>query len=170
MARALTSKITMQVDATLQNLVGLANVSAPISRAIQAVLQTGTGANQADWAYSETNTLVASGTKDYDLAGTLTDIFGAVITFARVKVIALWADITNTNNVVLGAAAATQFVGPFGAATHTAHCRPGGCLLFFASDVTAWPVGAGASDLLRVTNSAAGTSVLYDILVIGSSV
>lgn len=170
MARALTSKITLQIDATLSNLVGLASVSAPISRGLQSVLTPGTGAGQADWCYSETNTLGASATKDYDLAGTLTDIFGAVITFARVKTIAIFADPLNTNNVVVGAAAATIFFGPWGANTHTCNVRPGGMFLVHAPDVTAWPVGAGATDFLRVINGAAGTSVTYDIIILGSSV
>lgn len=170
MARALTTKVNLQIDATLSNLVGLASVTGPISRGLQSLLASGTGAGQADWIFSETNTIAASGNKDYDLAGVLTDIFGAVITFARIKTIALFADAGNTNNVIVGAAAATIFFGPFGANTHTVNVRPGGMLLMHATDVTAWPVGAGATDLLRIANSAAGTSVLYDLILIGSSV
>lgn len=170
MARSLVTKINLQIDATLQNLVGLANVSAPISRGLQMVLLSGTGAGQADWAFSETRSIAASSTFDYDLSGVLTDVFGTTITFARIKAIAVFADAGNTNNVVLGAAAGTQFLGPYGGATFTSHVRPGGMVLHAAPDVTAWPVVGAASDLFRITNSAAGTAVLFDIIFIGCSV
>lgn len=170
MARVVNNfKLNVQLDASLQNLVGLANVAGPISRGLQSVLTSGISANQVDWVYSETNTLAISGTKDYDLAGVLTDIFGAVITFARVKLVMLFADAGNTNNVILGGAASNQFQGPFGAVAHTIACKPGGWLAFYAPDLTGWPVTAGTGDLLRTTNSAAGTTVLYDIVIAGCS-
>lgn len=169
MAATLTSTVNMQLDAILANLVGVANVQANLSRGQRVSLASGVGANQADKVFSETRSIAASGTFDYDLAGVLTDVFGAVCTFARIKAIAVFADAGNTNNVVLGNAAATQFLGPFGAAVHTAHVRPGGSVLFFAPDATGWPVGAGATDLFRITNGAAGTAVLFDIVFLGAS-
>jgi hypothetical protein len=132
-------------------------------------LDSGTGANQADKVFSDTRTIAPSGTDDLDLAGTLLDAFGVVLTFVKVKVIAVAASSLNTNNVVIGNAAATQFLGPFGAATHTISVAPNGLALFARADATGWPVGAGASDLLRFTNSAAGTPVTYDVVLIGTS-
>lgn len=169
MAATLSATVNLQIDAILQNLVGVANVQANLSRGSRVSLASGVGANQADKCYSETKTLGASATYDLDLAGVLTDAYGAVLTFARVKLIAVFADSGNTNNVLVGAAAATQFIGPLGSATDKANVRPGGCLCFFAPDATAWPVGAGATDFLRFTNGAAGTSVLFDIVIVGAS-
>lgn len=170
MAATLSTKVNLQIDAILQNLVGVANVQANLSRGSLTSMASGTGANQADKVYSETKSIVASGTYDLDLAGVLLDAYGAVITFARVKLIAVFADAGNTNNVLIGAAAATQFIGPLGSATDKINVRPGGVSVNFAPDATAWPVGAGATDFLRFTNSAAGTSVLFDIVIVGASV
>jgi len=39
-----------------------------------------------------------------------------------------------------------------------------------AADATTYAVTAGTGDLLKVANSAGGTSVTYDIVIIGSSV
>jgi hypothetical protein len=39
----------------------------------------------------------------------------------------------------------------------------------FTTEATAWPVTGGTGDLLKVTNSAGGTSVDYEIVVIGAS-
>jgi hypothetical protein len=166
----LSTQTLIQVNAFLSNTgADLTVPSANIVFAQQLNLDTGTGAGQADKVYVDTNTLGASGTVDIDLAGSLTDALGAALTFVRVKGIFLRAAVGNTNNVVLGGAAATQFVGPFGAAAHTIAVRPGGFFGIMSQDATGWAVGAGASDFLRVANSAAGTSVTYDILIIGAS-
>jgi hypothetical protein len=169
MAASLATNVSITLGAILTQTVGLAPVSAPILRQLILALPNGVGANQADKVYSETKTIVASGTYDLDLAGTILDVFGAVCTFARVKLVAIFADGGNTNNVLIGAAAATQFIGPLGSATDKINVRPGGCSINFAPDATGWPVGAGATDFLRFTNSAAGTSVLFDILIVGAS-
>lgn len=135
----------------------------------QINLATGTGANQADKRYSATRTLTASSSEDLDLAGSLTDVFGATITLARVKFLLVFAAAANTNNVVVGGASSNAWPGPFGATTHTVAVRPGGLLVMMAPDATGWPVTPATGDLLHVANSAAGTSVTYDVVIIGSS-
>ena len=129
----------------------------------------GTGAGQADKVFVDTRTIAISGTDDLDLAGVLVDGLGVVITFVKIKAIILTAADLNTNDVVLGAAAATQFVGPFGANTHTVRARPGGLIALACKDATGWAVAAGSTDLLRVANGGAGTSVDYTICIIGTS-
>lgn len=158
-----------QTSSTALDLV-TASQNAPLSISKSVSLATGTGANQSDRLFSDTRTLAASATEDLDLAGVLTDAFAATITFARIKLMYIAAAAGNTNNVIVGGAAATQWATWVGAATHTVTVRPGGLLLLVAPDVTAYAVGAGASDFLRVGNSAAGSSVTYDIVLIGSSV
>lgn len=132
-------------------------------------LASGVGAGQADRIFSDQRTIAPSGTDDLDLTGTLVDIFGATISMARVKLIEVRAAAANVNNVVIGAAAANQFFGPYGANTHTENVRPGGLSLKIATDATAWVVTAGTGDLLRIANGGAGTSVVYDIVIIGAS-
>ena len=132
------------------------------------IMDNGTGANQADTVYSETRTLAASATFDLDLAGALLNPLGAAAIFVKVKAIAIKARAANTNNVVLGAAAANGFVGPFGAATHTVSIPPGGEVVIVAP-IAGWTVTPATGDLLRTTKSGAGTAVTYDIVVIGTS-
>lgn len=166
----LSTQVLLSVSAFLSNTgADLSVPSANFNFASQVNLDNGTGLNAADRIYVDSNTLAASATVDIDLAGSLTDALGAALTFARVKAIFLRAAVGNTNNVVLGGAAATQFVGPFGAATHTIAVKPGGLFAVVAPDAAGWSVGAGASDLLRIANSAAGTGVSYDVMIIGAS-
>ena len=169
MAATVTSSVRVTIESVLANTLGLAAGQASLSQGFITALASGVGANQADKVFSEQRTIAASGTNDYDLAGALTDAFGVTVTFARIKMIAVFADSANVNNVVIGNAATNQFVGPTGAAAHTINVRPGGSVVLFAPDATAWPVTAGTGDLLRFANSGAGTSVIYNVVFLGAS-
>jgi hypothetical protein len=166
---ALQSGLDVFLTTELSKTQGLGPVSQKLPNTFGFQWPDGTGANAADRVFQDRRTLAASANEDLDLAGVLLDPFGAAITFARVKAIFVKASAANTNNVVIGGAAATQFVGGFGAATHTFAVQPGGLFLVVAPGATAWPVGAGTSDFLRITNSGAGTSVTYDVVIIGAS-
>lgn len=137
------------------------------SKAINFV--TGTGANQADRVFTDQRTIAASGTDDLDLAGSLTDALGATITFVRIKGLIVYAATGNTNNVIVGGAASNQFINWVGGTSHTVTVRPGGLLVLLAGDATSYAVTAGTGDLLRIANSGAGTSVVYDVVLIGAS-
>ncbi len=165
----LSSKVTVAVAADLTALLDLAAGSVPLNYARAYQTSSGTGLGQADRIFHDTRTLTASSNEDLDLAGVLTDAYGATITFARIKTLLIYADPGNTNNVIVGNAATNGFISWVGAAAHTVTVRPGGLLLLAAADVTAYTVTATTADLLRVTNSGAGTSVTYDVVLIGAS-
>lgn len=164
----LTTNIKVDLTANETGSLDLAQRSANHSLSFAKQLVSGTGNGQADVIWSDTRTLAASANEDLDLAGTLAGAFGNSV-FVRVKALIVTADAGNTNNVVVGGAAATQWVGPFGAATHTLAIQPGNGFCITASGATGWAVGAGASDLLRIANSGAGTPVTYSIVVVGAS-
>lgn len=171
---ALSSALMLSVNASQTLATDLGGpITFPLTKSYSVSYATGTGAGQADLLYQDTNTLTASATLDIDLAGVLTTpVGGGLVTFARIKGLVVAAAAANTNNVIVGGAAATQFIGPFGAATHTIALRPGEFKVLIAcgvADAVGYPVTAGASDFLRITNGAAGTSVTYDIVIIGCS-
>ncbi|MEY9837441.1 hypothetical protein [Streptacidiphilus sp. EB103A] len=163
-------QLTVAAMATLFGPSGLATPQAGLAFSQITPLGSGTGANQADKMYAATRTLALSAAEDLDLAGTLTDAFGATITFARIKAMIFRASAANTNNVVVGNAAANGFVSWCGAATHTVTVRPGGTFALIAPDVTAYAVTPSTADLLHVLNGGAGTPVTYDVVLIGASV
>ncbi|MEU5979391.1 hypothetical protein [Streptomyces sp. NPDC047315] len=133
-------------------------------------LESGTAAGMADRVFHDRRTLAASASEDLDLAGVLTDAFGAAITFVKVKGIFVSAASANANNVVVGNATANAWSTLLGA-TGTITLRPGATVgvMAGATDATAYAVAAGTGDLLKVANSAAGSSVTYDIVIIGTS-
>ncbi|MFC5187132.1 hypothetical protein [Actinomadura harenae] len=165
---ALTSRISVDFSAALTGSHKLAAPSSLLRLARQIDLATGTGAGQADKVWSDRRTLAASANEDLDLAGTLLDALGTVVSFARVKALYISAATTNTNALVIGAAAANAWSALLGT-TGTLTLPPAGELLVAAPGATAYPVTAGTADLLRVTNGGAGSTVTYDIAVIGAS-
>jgi hypothetical protein len=163
------TQMGVSVAATLTNQKALTTGQAPLSYAQSLILGSGTGANQADRLWSDTRTLAASAAEDLDLAGVLVDALGATVTLARVKGLIIAASSGNTNNLIIGNAASNGFVSWVGAATHTVTVRPGGVFALFAPDATAYAVTAATADLLHIANSGAGTTVTYDVVIIGAS-
>lgn len=166
---ALNTGFRLEVETSLTKTDGLASASADVPWTYGFQWPDGTAANTANRLYQGRRTLSASATEDLDLAAVLTDSYGVAITFARIRALIVKAAAGNTNNVVVGGAATNTWVGPFGAATHTLAVPPDGVLTLTAPGTTGWTVTAGTGDLLKIANSAGGTSVTYDIFLIGAS-
>lgn len=160
--------LNLEVSARIEGVVtGSNDISAPSqSLDVKELLAyaTGSGAGQASIVFADTRTLVASASESLDLAGALVDAFGGSITFPSVKAILVKAHADNTNNVVVGNAAANAFVGPLGA-TGTVTLEPGDFALLASK--TGFVVTPATGDLLKVANSSSGSSVTYDIVIIG---
>lgn len=167
---SLSAELTARVRASHTGVLDLGTAELPIAVSAVITLTNGTGANQVDRLFSDTRVINASSNDDLDLAGVLTDAFGATITFARIKAIYVKAAAGNTNNVVVGGAASAQLANVFGDVSDKIVVRPGGFLLLAAPDVTAYAVTATTADILRIANSSSGTSVSYDIVLLGCSV
>lgn len=168
---SLTSRLNLSISANLASALDLVTAQAPLLKTYETVLASGTGAGQADKVFSDTRTLTASSTEDLDLAGVLTDAFGASLTFVKIKALIVSAAAANTNNVLVGGVAAglSSIIVP--QTTGIVTVRPGAVFAVFAgaADATGYAVTATTADLLHVANSSSGTSVTYDIIVIGTS-
>lgn len=165
-----TPVLQLQLTSTLTGtaLAG-ATPSFPLNITWKAPLTTGTGANQADKLYTATITLGASAGQDIDLAGVLTDPFGAALTMVKLKAIAFRAATANTNNVNISRPASNG-VPWFLAASDGFALGPGGIFCFVnpgaAGIATVTPA---TGDIVRADNSGAGSSVTFDIIAIGTS-
>lgn len=171
MTATLTTLASLSINATRTgdaiNTLGTAITTT--SKTYGTTFADGTGAGKANLIWWAERTLLASANEDLDLAGVLVDPFGQALTFTTIKALAVSAKATNVNNVVLGGAAANALAGLFGATTHKAIVRPGATLVWIAgaADATGYAVVADTGDQLRVANSGAGTSVVYDIVILG---
>lgn len=165
---ALTALIKAVLNANQTKLIDLQTAQGPVDASISVSFTDGAGANQADRIWSDQRTLAASASEDLDLSGSLTDIYGATVTFARIKAILIKAASGNTNNVNV-TRPASNGVPLFLAAGDGEPVHPGGVLLKVWPGATAIPVTAGTGDLINIANSSSGTPVTYDIVIIGAS-
>lgn len=164
------AEISLAIAATLIGSGDLGNPKLKIDE-IRELLQFTPGTDtvgKANLLFADTRTLSASANEDLDLAGSLASAFGATITMAEVVAIFVRAAVGNTNDVRLTRPASNGFAGPFLAAGDGVAIKPGEWQLFASR--SGWAVTAGTGDLINLANSAGGTSVSYDILVIGRSV
>ncbi len=164
---SVSANITIDVSGTLFGTNDLGSPTMPFSLRELVSFGPGASAGQANLVFADNRTIAASSNDDLDLSGSLPGPLGGTLAFTVVRAIIIRAASTNTNNVVVGAAALNQFVGPFGAATHTIAIRPGDEYVATARNA-GWTVTAGTGDILRIANSGAGTPVNYDIIIIGS--
>jgi hypothetical protein len=167
---ALTTKLTVGVAAKQTTTADFGTPEASLVKNYAISLASGTGAGQADKIFTDTRTLGASATEDLDLAGSLTDVFGAATTFAKVKAIVVGAASGNTNNVNV-TRPASNGVPLFLAAGDGVAVRPGGvvAVLCGSADTNGYAVTAGTGDLITITNSGGTTGVTYDIAIVGTS-
>ncbi|MFC8491783.1 hypothetical protein ACFUJU_13470 [Streptomyces sp. NPDC057235] len=167
----LSSAASVSIAGALTATLAQGQATYPFGLSRSVSLVDGTGAGAANRVWTATRTLAASASEDLDLAGVLTDAFGATVSFAKVKGLMVTAADTNSNNVIIGGASSNGFISWVGAATHTVTVRPGGALALLAgsADATGYAVTASTGDLLKVANSGGGSSVTYSIAIIGTS-
>ena len=169
---ALTATLTARIEATQTGPNDYADNFAPVCAAVLAALD-GTTANKADLIFADQRAVTTGANDDIDLAGVLTDAFGVTITFAElVGILIVNAPITgsaNTTDLTIGLGS-NPFLGFLGGTTPTiGPIKPGGVFMIFAGDAAGLgTVGAGASDILRVANSA-GATANYQIVIVGRS-
>jgi hypothetical protein len=168
MSGTLVSQLILKINATGTIALDLDTPDDPLVKDYTQLLSSGTGLNQASNMFHDQRTLTASSTENLDLSGVLTNAFGVVLTFTKIKVLFVKAAVANTNDVLLGNGT-NPFIGPFGAAgASVVTVKPGGIALFIAPDANGYAVTAATGDILKVANSAAGTSVTYDIVILGT--
>lgn len=128
----------------------------------------GESANQAEVMFRDTRTLSASANEELDLSGTaLQDAFGIDIAFTSIKAMVIEASSGNTNNVLVGGAAANAWSTWASDDTDEVIVVPGGTLCLIAPNAAGYVVTAGTGDLLRLENSSGGTSITYTLTLIG---
>ena len=166
MAKTLATTLRLALSGSYINAL---DNSSPVDRldyTIDDTLATGDGADQAELLWHDRRTLAAT-SEELDLAASLTDAFGATLTFATIKGIVIYNRSTTTaENLTVGGAASDTLDSFFGDATDTVTIGPSGCL-FLWNPKDGYTVTASTGDKLKIDSGAA--TVIYDIVVIGTS-
>lgn len=163
----LSTVIDTNLTANLTAVLDLVTASAPLALTNRITIPTGTASGQADVSWSDTRTVGASSTDALDLAGTLVGNLGGTLTIVKLKAVLVRAAAANVNNVRVNRPASNG-VPLFLAASDGIDVLPGGVFLWVApgAGVT---VTAATGDLINIDNSGSGTSVTYDVVLIGTS-
>ena len=133
-------------------------------------LADGTGAGQANILWADQRTVSSASNDDLDLAGVLTDAFGATVASAElVSLMVINAPRSgnaNTTNLTIGGAT-NPVIGFVGGTTQTiGPIRPGGVLFLACGDAAGLGVvTAGTGDILRIANSS-GAAATYQIAIV----
>lgn len=168
MARNLRTNLLVQLDALYKNVLDLGTPTDTFQKRTRIELANGTGANSADLLFHDQRTIAASSNEDLDLAGVLVGPFGETLTFVELRAVLITAASANTNNVRV-IRPASNGVPLFLAASDGIDVPPGGAFLWTCPADGKVTVTAGTGDLLNVANSSSGTSVTYDVVIIGAS-
>lgn len=159
--------LSIDLTDTAAGDLGSAKSRVAVSKALS--LLAGTDAtNKANILFADTRTVALSANENIDLSGALTDAFGASIVAAEIVAIYIEAAAANVNSVQVTRPASNGFIGPFMATGDGVSIKPGEYALFVSQ--SGWAVTAATGDLLNIANSGAGTSVTYDIIVVGRTV
>ena len=168
MAEAHSSTIELKVNATQQNTVDLNIVKDVVGESWSMALTNGVGANKAENMFHDKRTIAASGTESLDVSGGISNQFGTSLAFTKIKLIAIRALAANTNDLGIARPAVNGL--PFMAAASDKTVRkPGGVFLHTDPSAAGIPVTAGTGDLIEITNEAGGTTVDYEIIIIGET-
>lgn len=170
---SLNANLTIDWGAVLakaQDLAVNSVAQVALAKRVAMALATGTLANQADLIFADTRTVTASGTDTLDLVGGgLVDPFGVALpNIAKLKGLLVVASGTNVNNVNV-TRPATQGVPLFLAAGDGIPVLPGGYFAWAAPNLAAIAVTGTTGDQIALVNSAAGSPVDYDIVIVGTS-
>lgn len=163
----LATTVNIGLRATLASALDLVTAQADLNLAKQITMATGTATGLADQMWSDTRTITASSNEDLDLAAALTGPLGGTLTFVKLKLLYVAAASANTNAVRV-TRPASNGVPIFLAASDGTDVLPGGAFLWCGpgAGVT---VTAATGDLINIANSSSGTSVTYDVVIIGTS-
>lgn len=166
---SLTATVKAAIDATLSTAPDLATLIAKIAGGKTVSFTNGAGAGQANLIFADQRSLAASGSENLDFSGSLTQPDGSAAVFARIKYIYIEAATGNTNNVQVTQPASNGVPGIFLAAGDGISIKPGGNFEWMDPGATGAAVTASTGDLLTITNSSSGTSITYNIIVIGAA-
>jgi hypothetical protein len=132
----------------------------------------GSGADKASKFFVGQYSIAALGNQQLDLAGGLTDYFGASITFTKIREILIELDATSTaSELVIGGgtdgAGTNAFAGFLGDASHKVRCGNGSFFHAGRPDATGFAVTAGTGDILRIENADGANAAAVNVFLVG---
>lgn len=128
----------------------------------------GTGANQADLAFSDQRTISAAANEDIDLAGGHNDAYGNAVTLVKIKLLVVENTNTADGDDLQVGPASSNGCDCFWADSSDRNVVPaGGALIIY--DPNGLAVTAGTGDLINIAEVGGSNANTYNLLVVGTS-
>lgn len=160
----LAAEISLDIISKLTNTSDLSAVVSTINKSYSKSFTHGAGINQASNIFADSRTLDTGTNEDLDMAGPLTNAFGASLVFTEIKVLIFHALSANTVNLTVTRPAANGLAF-LAAAGDGFVLKPGGLWMYVDSSDAGIPVVAGTGDLINVANGAGSST--YEVVIIG---
>jgi len=167
-----TCSIRATISAILGKVFDLRTATDVVNVTGSMTLSDGTGANAGNQQWTDQRTLASGANEELDMYGTLTNAFGDVINFARVRCIFI-RNLSTTDTLLIGGAASNAFSTMFASATDILVLGPAtsaqqSFVLLCRPDATGYVVTTGTGDKLKIAHgSTTSTSLSYDVTIIG---
>jgi hypothetical protein len=130
----------------------------------------GTSDNQADRFYYDERSLAGAAAETLDLTALTPGPGGSTITLAEVRFFAIHCPSTNTDDMQIKGAAATNWSAFFSGSTDHIKLAAGTTTYFIVNAIDGSYAVAAGSKSFTITNAAAATAGTYKILLVGPSV
>lgn len=171
MAESCSGTVTVKINSTMLGdpATSLSTPKSNVVKNYAIAFTNGTGANKAEQIHQVQGTIAASGTDAIDLSGSLTNAFGTTVVFTKIKGIVVSAASGNTNDVQVISDATNGFINWCQATADGINVEPGGVFALISPSSGGYAVTAATGDILNIVNSAGGTSVTYDLWLIGET-
>lgn len=132
-------------------------------------LADGNAIDKAEHVWYDERTVNASATDSLDLAGSLTNAFGATITFTKLKLIMVENRSTTAGDILHITRPAANGVPWAGAAADYVNLGPGGTFLLYCPSVAGIAtVTAATGDLIDIVEAGGANNVTYRITLVGT--
>ena len=171
MAMTLSGAIRSDLSLNATNAFDLANGSVPLRNKQTQTISSTAATLTCNLIYQVEGTLGLAGVDNIDLDSVLFDYWGDALDYDEVYAIYIRNTTTGAGageSILSVGANATPFPWCFGnPAACTVEISPGGFVLSSAGVDAGWAVGAGATDILDITNLDAANAATYEIVIIG---
>lgn len=137
---------------------------------VNQAITFGTGLNQMDLFFHDQRTLGNGASETLDLTGGLTDNFGNVLTFARIKLLFISLAVTANGTTIDVGGNANAWASWTNVVTTLITVAEGGPFHLWNPTAAGYVVTAATGDQLDITNNDGANSAVYDIYIGGASV
>jgi hypothetical protein len=163
LATTFTAEVTTRVRGRLTSALDLGSPEYNINFTASQSWTNGTGAQQANNAYTDVRTIIGGANEDLDLSGVLSNAFGTSLLATRVKEIIIYSLTTSVGTLAV-TRPATNGVPIFKAAGDGIDLVAGGLFHYRNPLATSIAVTPSTGDLINF--AATGGNVTYQIVII----